>query len=284
MTSYSKFCYKSFGSLIKPLRKYFLDVKSDLRIAHLTFTLDEYLSMAFFTAFLTFLLEIIILSFIFGLFFDPIVSVSLSTTLSFGISGIIFFFFYSYPRMLSKKREDEIDKKLPFATSYMAALSAGKALPLFIFSTIARFKEFGEVAKSAGNIARNITFFGLNSVEAMRKEASETPSKNLRELLWGMATSVASGTDLAIFLREKADLFMSEYRRKIVRFSQELSMYIEIYLTLVIAGSIMFTVLTAVMAGAGLDIILVQSFIIFILLPLTSIAFILLVKMRSPTG
>ena len=282
MTSYSRFCYKRFGPLVKPLRKYFLDVKNDLRIAHLTFTLDEYLSMTFFTAFLTFLLEILTLSFIFGLFFDPLSSVLLSTTLSFGISGIVFFFFYSYPRVLSKNRADEIEKCLPFAASYMAALSAGKSLPSFVFGTLARFKEFGEIAKSAGNIARNITIFGMNSVEAIRKEAAETPSRSFRELLWGMATTITMGSDVALFLREKADVLMNEYRRKIVRFSQELSMYIEIYLTLVIAGSIMFTVITAVMAGAGLDVIAVQSFIIFILLPLASILFIILVKSRSP--
>jgi flagellar protein FlaJ len=284
MTSYSKFCFKYFGDLIKPFRKYFIDVKADLRIAGLNFTLDEYLSMAFFTSLLTFLLEIIVMSFIFGLFFNPFVSVSLSTTLAFMLSGIVFFIFYSYPRLLSKKKAEDIDKVLPFASSYLSALAAGKSLPLYLFTTISRFKEFGEVAKTAGKIARNISIFGMTSSEAIKKEAIETPSKDFRDLLWGIHTTITTGTDIRSFLREKTEYLMGEYRRKIRRFSQELSMYIEIYLTVVIAGSIMFIVLTSVMAGAGFDVLTIQSFIIFILLPFVSIAFMLLIKSRSPLG
>lgn len=282
MTTYSRFCYKHFGSMIKPFRKYFLDVRADLRIAGLVFTLDEYLSMTFFTSLLTFLLEIVVMSFIFGLFFNPFISVSLSTTLAFSLSGLVFFLFYSYPRALSKRRAEDIDKTLPFAASYLSAISVSNVVPTTLFSTISNFKEFGEVAKAAKNITRNIKLFGMNFTEAVKREAQNTPSKAFRELLWGINTTLTTGGDLGIFLREKTDSLMSEYRRKIRRYSNDLSMLIEIYLTLIITGSIMFLVLTSIMIGAGFETVLIQSFIVFIFLPIMSTAFMVLIRLRSP--
>lgn len=282
MTTYSRFCYKYFGSMLKPFKKYFLDIRADLKTAGLNFTLDEYLSTMFFTSLFTFLLEIVIMSFIFGLFFNPFISVSLATTLAFSLSGLIFFLFYSYPKTLSKKRAENIDKSLPFAASYLSAISAGNVPPSFLFSTLSNFEEFGEVTRSAKNITRNIRLFGMNFTEAVKREAQFTPSKDFRELLWGINTSIATGTDLGTFLREKTDLLMSDYRRKIRKYSQDLSMFIEVYLTLIITSSILFVVLTSIMAGTGFEVVSLQSFIVFIFLPIMSIAFIFLMKMRSP--
>jgi hypothetical protein len=76
---------------------------------------------------------------------------------------------------------------------------------------------------------------------------------------------------------------MAEYRRKIRKYSQDLSLFTEIYLTLIITGSIFFTVLTSLMAStAGLEIVLIQAMIAFLFLPLISITFLILMKLRSP--
>ncbi|RLF98595.1 MAG: hypothetical protein DRN49_05645 [Thaumarchaeota archaeon] len=283
MGSYSRFCYRWFGEYVRPIRSYFADLHQDLVLAGLNFTLDEYLSMALFTSLLTFMCENITLAFIFGLFFDLPIALTLSFLLAIALSTLILFLFYSYPATLARKKARDMDRVLPFATTYMACVAAGKTEPYYLFSTVGSFEEYGEVAKRFNNIARNIKFFGMNAVDAIKREALRVPSKSFRELLWGIVATLMSGGDLRGYLKERSELYMAEHRRSIQKYSQDLSLFTEIYLTLVITGSIFFVVLTSIMAGtAGLEIVMLQSMIVFVFLPLISIAFIVLMKLRSP--
>ena len=286
MTTYSRFCYQLVGDYIKPIKNYFLDLRDDLHAARMKFTLDEYLSMAVFTSVLVFVMEMIGMSVIFGILFgNPIPALLMATTLSMGFSGAIFFFFYVYPSTVKSKIAENIDNLLPFATSYMSAIAAGKTQPIFLFKSIADFGEYNEISKAAKTIVRNVEMFGMNFSEAVKREALRTPSKNFRELLWGINTTLSSGGDLRSFLKEKTDELMAEYRRTIKRYSQRLSFLIEIYLTLIISGSIFFIVLTSIMATTeGFGIVSIQSLVVFLFLPMISIIFLILIKTKSPTG
>ena len=283
MTSYSRFCYRMMGEYVIPLRKYFLDIKTDIQTAGMSFTLDEYISMAVFTAMVLFISETAALAFIFGLFFNIFVSVALSLTLSFSMSVMLFFVFYSYPKTVSHSRADQIDRVLPFAVSYMSAIASGNTPPYYMFKTISRISDYGEVSKEAGSIASNMKMFGMNFSDSVKRESSRTPSKNFKEILWGINTTISSGGNVKTYLREKSDLLIDDYRRKIRKYSQDLSMLVEIYLTVIIVGSIFFIVLTSIMGGeGGLSMIMIQSFIVFVFLPLMSLGFIMLIKLRSP--
>lgn len=286
MTSYSRFCYTILGEYIKPIRKYFFDLKNELQEAGFHYTLDEYLSMAIFTSILVFVVETILLSFIFGIITKNVISaILLAFALSSGFSGIIFFLFYSYPTVIKSKISEEIDRILPFATSYMSAIAAGKTRPILLFKGISKFKDYGAISKAASNIVRNVEMFGMNFADATKREALRTPSKNFREVLWGINTTLASGGDLKSFLREKANTLMGNYRREIRRYSQRLSLFIEIYLTLIITGSIFFIVLTSIMASTGgFEVVTIQSFLVFLFLPIVSIMFLILIKTKSPLG
>ena len=283
MTSYSRFCYTILGSSITPLRKYFIDIKADMQTAGMNFTLDEYLSMALFTSIILFVIESAVLSFIFGIFFNPLIAVSLALTFSFSISVMIFFFFYSYPKTISKSRGDQIDKVLPFAVSYMSSIASGDTPPYYMFKTISEIKEYDEVAKQAASIARNMKMFGLNFSDAIKRESARTPSKSFREILWGINTTITTGGDLRMYLKEKADILIDDYRRRIRKYSQDISMLVEVYLTVIIVGSIFFMVLTSIMSDAGSSFMAsIQSFIVFLFLPLASIGFIMIIRTKSP--
>ena len=113
------------------------------------------------------------------------------------------------------------------------------------------------------------------------------PSKEMKEVLWGILSTIRAGGNLSIFLREKSKSLLEGYRRKLYEFSHNLTIYIEIYLTALVIGAIFFTVLTAVMsgiAGGGTTILFLQFFLIFVVLPVVSIVFVLLIKSASPGG
>jgi flagellar protein FlaJ len=282
--SYASFCFSVFGNISRAISPYFTDIKKDLQKAGMTYTVDEYLSMGFLTATLTFVVEVIMLSFIFGFIVEPLLAVLMSLLLSIAISGMIFFLFYSYPATVSKTKSKKIRKLLPFAVSSLATISSSKVPPFVFFKTISNFKEYGEIAKEAENIVRDVELFGMTTSAAIKKQAKRSPSKEFRELLWSTNTIMNSGGDLTSFLKQKGEEMMADYRRQIRKYSQDLSLYVEIYLTLIITGSIFFIVLSSIIStlSVGIENVLLQSFIVFILLPVLSIGFIVIIKSAAP--
>jgi len=283
--SYVNLSYRFFGRISRSIQNSFLDVREDLQMANISYTLEEYLSTALFTTVLAFVLETISLSFLFGILrFSVITSMLLSVTLSVTISGILFFLFYSYPATVSKTRQTKIKKILPFCVSYLATISSSRLPPIVLFRALASFKEYGQIAEEAANIARDVDVFGMTFSAAVKKQAKRSPSTEFRELLWGINSLIASGGDLSFYLKQKSEEMMNDYRRRIRKYAQDLSLFVEIYLTLIITGSIFFIVLSSIISAisGGLGTIFIQAFVVFILLPALSIGFILIIKSISP--
>ncbi|MBI2232473.1 MAG: type II secretion system F family protein [Candidatus Aenigmarchaeota archaeon] len=285
MVSYVSVSHKFFGGLSRYLKGYFLDIQDDLQMANIPYTLEEYLSVAVFTTAATLLIEAALFGFIFGLLnFSIIVNMLLSFTLAATVSGLLFFLFYSYPITKAKTRGNKIKKLLPFAVAYLAAMSSSKLPPITMFKTLSQFKEYGTVSEEANNVVQDVEAFGMNFSTALKRQAKRTPSAELRELIWGINTVSSSGGDLTSYLSQKSDEYMNDYKRKIRKYSQDLSLFVEMYLTLVISGAIFFIVLSSVVSSISGDIttIIIQTFVVFILLPLISLGFIVLVKSISP--
>ena len=96
ISNYAILSFKTFGGLSKTIRPYFVDIQQDLQKGSIKYTLEEYLSMAIFTVFITFFIEAISFAFIFGLLgFSPVVAAFLGFTLSITLSGFVFFLFYA---------------------------------------------------------------------------------------------------------------------------------------------------------------------------------------------
>jgi archaeal flagellar protein FlaJ len=285
MINYVDMSYRLLGNTVKSIKPGFLDIKDDLQRASINLTLEEYLSTAIFTTVLTFVAENVLLAFIFGFLTQPVTAVLMSLTLSSTISGLLFFLFYTYPATAAKSRGSNIKKVLPFAVSYLATIASSKLPPINMFETLSRFKEYGNIADEAGYISRDVNVFGMTFSSALKREAKRTPSKEFGELLRGINTVIYSGGDLNIYLQQRAEEFMNDYRRKIRKYSQDLSLFVEVYLTLIITGTIFFVVLSSVMSAisGGLDTIMIQTFVVFILLPLLSVGFVVIVKSISPT-
>lgn len=267
---------------------YFSSIEPDLQKSDISLSLAEYIYAVIFSSFLIFILEFPLLAFILSFFIrNMLVAFLLSFTITSFISLTAFFIFYSYPSVISARRRKNIDGALPFATTYMATVSGSRAPPITMFKVLSQFDEYGEVAKEARKIYRDVTVFGMNLVDAMRKIASRTPSAQLKELLWGMTNVLSTGSDMPTFLREKSKGFMQDYRRSLEGYSQRLSVLIEIYLTVLIVGSIFFVILSSIMSifstEMGLLLSFLQFMIIFLIMPAVSVGFIILLKTISPS-
>lgn len=285
MPNYAAIAHRTFGGFSKYVKTYFADLQEDLQKAGIKYTLEEYLSIAIFTTFIFFFIEAAVFAFIFGLIGINVFTASaLGLTLAVALSGLLLFLFYSYPITASKTRGGRITKILPFAVSYLATMSSSRLPPIAAFRTLAKFEEYGEVSKEAREIVQNVDVFGMTFSNAIRRQARRTPSSEMRELFWGIDNVTSSGGNLTEYLEKKAETLMGDYRRKIRKYSQDLSLFMEIYLTLIITGSIFFIILSSIVAAlsGGLGTIAIQTFIVFILIPLISMGFIVLIKSISP--
>ena len=282
--------YKGISSAV--LSKYvepqipkFRHLQLDLRMANLPIMLREYLSIVFFTALLAFALAfpisfvimmLLMKSALLGLVFGLLLAIGA------GIGG--FAVALEYPAAVASDRKRNIENSLPFAVLYMNTISGTGAPPALMFKLLANFKEYGEVSIEAQAIVEDREVMGQDIQVALERAAERTPSAQLKDIFWSMITTIVRGGDMKELLEEKSNLLMSAYKRKIEEYTNTLSMFVEIYITLVIVGSIFSIVMITIMGAiSGFESFKgIAQAIVYIFLPFVSIMFIGLLKATSP--
>ena len=127
---------------------------------------------------------------------------------------------------------------------------------------------------------------GVFMHEALGHAAERTPSDNLKDLLWGIKSTITSGGDLKEFLNQKSKGFAQEYRRKLEEFTRTLSIYLEMYITVIIVGTIFVLVLTTIMSLVGgftSQLQTIQMLMIIIGIPFITFIYVIMLKSVSPT-
>ena len=288
MGVYTKTAMRMFSQLTDKVLPYFLDIKLDLKKARMRISLQEYISNAILTSFLIFICEIVILSFIFGLVLQSFLFGFITAfTASIFLSVIFFYAYLNYPKIIIKERAKNIDSNLPYASLYLATI-AGSKLPLHkTLEVFAKFSKHGQLKEEISRITNEIDAFGIDVNTALERAIERTPSKDLKELLWGILSVNRSGGDVDVYLKEKSKTYVAEFRRRLFEFSRQLAIFLEVYITAVILGAVFFTILTSIMggiAGGAGNVIIIQFILIFIFIPLISVAFIVLIRAMSPGG
>ncbi|RLJ02856.1 MAG: hypothetical protein DRP11_02465 [Candidatus Aenigmatarchaeota archaeon] len=286
---YVKKSYQIFAPILEPYLQYFESLRPDLRKAGIPYNLREYLSMAVMTVLVVFIIEFPLLSFITTFMFgNPPVAILFSLTISIGFSAMFFLFFYIYPSLQIGNRRKKIDYALPFATIYLATTSGSRMPPQNMFKVLLEFEGDSEMGKEARKIVRDTELLGISVIDSIKRVATESPSDSFSELLWGMSTTISTGGNLSMYLHEKAKSLMKEYKLRLEKYSSTLGTIVEMYLTLVVVGSIFFIIMSSIMSSFGMGgsmeelLIIAQFFVIFLGLPAINAGFIMLIKSLSP--
>lgn len=276
--------FKLFGRLLAPYLDYFDSLEIQLRATRMKISVHEYMCLASFGSIIVFIASLIA-----GSIFIPFItlhapfSFTLSIILSFVAAVATFMVAFYYPNMKAKSMKSRINRSLPFTTAHMAAIASSGINPAEIFRVLS-LKE-GEIGKESKAIYNDVRMFGMGVSAALTKAANRTPSPEFAELLWGMISVITSGGDLENYLAEKTRGFMTAYRRILDDYSKQIYLYTEIYITLIIVGTLFFIVLSSIMSPlTGGGALFIQTFLVFIFTPLLSIGFIILLKGLSPTG
>jgi flagellar protein FlaJ len=146
----------------------------------------------------------------------------------------------SYPSIVARGRKTRIDLDLPYALTYMQALSTTMTMYEVIRKVYEEVDLFGEVSREFGIIVRNVELFGQDLTTALRDHQRYTPSDSFRELLNDLVLLTDSGGDLTSFLAAKSTFYRDMAEREM-----ELTLQImaEVYVTAFVAGPIAVIIL-----------------------------------------
>jgi flagellar protein FlaJ len=286
--------YNAFKPIIEPIfLPFFRDVEPILKKAGINKDLREFVGEAFFYS-IAISVIFAFMGFAVGLALTmlmknpKIIFVGIVLALVGGLIGFVMgiMFFRAYPSLMISARGKKIDNSLYLATIYMATISTSGANPLSLFTLLAKYKEFSEISKDAQDIVRYVKGLGLDLPTALHVKASQSPSREWRELLEGLRSILVEGGDMESYLYEKARQYIQEFKRKLVEYTNVMQVILELYITLIIVGVVFVMILTtimgSIMGGGSKMMSQIQLLIVVVFLPAATLMFVFLLKAMNP--
>ncbi|MFA6332311.1 MAG: type II secretion system F family protein [Methanoregula sp.] len=143
-----------------------------------------------------------------------------------------------YPQIIAHGRKTRIDLDMPYAISYMQALSTTMSPYEIIRKVYEEHDMFGEISKEFGMIVRDVELFGDDLNAAMKNLQRTTPSTNLRDFLNDLAIVFDSGGNVATYLGAKTEYYRDQAKQELELTLKTIEIMAEVYVTAFVAGPI----------------------------------------------
>jgi flagellar protein FlaJ len=306
MNSFERLCFNLLGARMKTRREHYSQLRSDLLSARLKTPFEVYVSTALVTSAIVGLAAAVVFGTITWVFRLPslitfkgsapalLAGLPASSLLILGslfvtifsllvAGGLTYLVFMVYPGIAAGNRRRNIDASLPYAINYITSMSTAGITPAEVFRLLGDSPIYGESSVEARYVAREIDIFGRDLIDALRVVSSSTPSKRMKEFLQGAMASISSGGNLTGYFRTKADQYSLENRQTQKLFLDTLGLIAESYVTAMVAGTLFLIILQSIMSVlSGDNRPLFLYAIIYIVIPLGSIAFIVMISSMTP--
>ncbi|HEX3001684.1 MAG TPA: type II secretion system F family protein [Methanoregula sp.] len=305
MNSYERFCFNLLGKRMKEKRDDYAQLKNDLISARFKTPFEVYLSTAVVSAVIVGIGTAVVLGLITWVTRLPTliqykgavplfmtfltanalvlgtIFITVFSLLVFG--GLTFAAFLLYPGIEAGNRRRNIDASLPYAINYVTSMSTAGITPAEVFRLLGDSPIYGESSVEARYIAREIDIFGRDLIDALRLVSASTPSKRMKEFLQGAMASISSGGNLTDYFRTKADQYALENRQTQKQFLDMLALIAESYVTAMVAGTLFLIILQSIMSVlSGDNRPLFLYAIVYIMIPMGSIAFVVMISTLTP--
>lgn len=289
-----RYNYKSISNIIftgmsNKMDLYFNPLKDALESSSIEVLPKTYITLSLSASFFAAACSVMIILFEAGIIYIGPIALALGLTLVPIVSFLLVFsLFYMYPFQRVHEKALDINTNLPFAINHMSAIASAGVPPVKCFEMIAEFKEYGEVSSEAKNIVRRINVLGEDITQSIKYTAQNTPSRDFKELLFGILSVIQSGGNLKEYLNEMAEMALFNYKLSRKKYINSLSTYADIYTAILIAAPLFLVTILAVMnmvpgqGIAGISIIYFMSIGIYVIIPGLNIAFILFIMYTQP--
>ncbi len=200
------------------------------------------------------------------------------------LGGITYFLFLIYPGFKAGERKGSIDKNLPYAVTFMYALSRGGMNIIEIMRSLSKCTDtYEEAAWEMDVILRDMDYFGNDLRTALQNICEITPSENFRNLMYNLLTVIDSGGDISVYLRDKSEHYLARAKIEQKGFLETLGLLAESYVTAFVAGPlfiIILGVMMAIMTPGGSNIMIYA--IIYAVIPIGSMMFVVMISIITP--
>lgn len=305
MNSFERFCFGILGDRMKERRSEFYSLRMNLLAARIQTPIEAYISTATVSSYIAGLLAGLFAGIIGLLLGLPLVILSsgfapiqlyayydafsaalfiilfLLTVLI--VKSIVYNIFLIYPGIKAGDRKRKINATLPHAINYIMAMSTAGITPVQVFRLLSENDIYGEAAAEASYIVREIDIFGKDLVDALRNTSLVTPSSRMRDFLQGAMATISSGSDITEYFRTKAEQYALENRQQQTLFLDTLGLISESYTTAMVAGTLFLIILQSIMSVIGGESTPMMLYaVIYIIIPLGSIMFVVLISSMTP--
>jgi flagellar protein FlaJ len=284
------FAYQLVGGRSSWVFPLFNDLEGNLKNSGMKTNFKAYVSTAILGSLLISTLVMFVVTSLLFFIFD--LSLLLSILFGVGLSllagALTVIGFYSYPSYRADNLKRALENDLPFTTGYMSILAGAGVPPDFIWRSLAQVETSQAISNVAKNVVRDVELFGFDAISALENVSKRTPSERFKEMVEGFISVVHSGGNLVRYLRNRSQQYMKLKQIALKRFSDTLAVLAEFYVTLMVAGSLIFVVMLSVMSmlgGGGIgqfDSRLLLQLLTYLGLPIGSIIFLIIIDVTSP--
>jgi len=281
--SWLKILLRPFLGLGKIIGKIFPGLEFDLVEADLNLNVAEYTTAAFFNSIVYFVVFFLL---IFGLSFriaarDLVYSLFLSLGVAVGLFILFFIILMRYPKVLSGKRAENVDKTLLFALKdLLLQVSSGVSI-YNSFVNISQAK-YGLVSDEFRLAAQEINT-GIDMEKALENMTKRTKSTYLRRSLWQLVNTLKVGASLEGALKTIIEDLTRDQKSKIKDYAKELNLWTLLYMLFAVAIPTLGVTMLVVLSGfAGFGVSGGTFTFLVIVVIIIQIAIIGFIKTRRP--
>lgn len=189
---------------------------------------------------------------------------------------------YIWPKLKAGGRRRKINRTIPYATTFMFALSRGGMNFIEILEKLAESEEiYGEISREVRPIIIEIEYFSRDLPQALYIAGKRTPSEKFQGFTEDLIGVIDTGSDLTGFLEDKSEQFLDESEQDQKNFIEFLELLGEVYVTAFVAGPLFLLIITVVMSMLGGTSIVQLYGIVYLLLPIMNVLFFLFIDTIS---
>lgn len=241
-----------FGGAADVFGDVFLDLQDDLEQADADVLYRTYVAEMFMGAFLAMFAGIGLATVVSVTYSLPTVFILVAfAVLPLTLAILVMLGMYLYPAWKARDRARDINRNIPFALNHMSAIAGSGVPPSSLFELLVNFEEYGEISNESDEVVTRVKVFGDDVTTALKDVASKTPSEDLKEVFYGMVSTLETGGDLKDFLDERADRALFDYRMKRQKEIDRLTTFASFYTALLVAAPLFLVTILAVLETIG---------------------------------
>ena len=274
--------YRYLGTKMQKVMPYFTDLGFTMQKGGLKISLQSYVSML---VLLSSMSTIISFAVVASIVYVAGAAVWLALLYAFGsgilLGSMVFAILYFLPSMLAVNRGKRMDLELPYVASHMSILATAGIPPTRMFKLLEDTRTTPEVASDANEVVRDVEVLGHDIMTALEAERDRSPSQVFSDVLEGLVATIRSGGNLKNYLLDATHTIMDLRRIAGKQLVENLGVFAETYVSLMIVFPLLVIVMFSVMAliGSGLgglNVTMMMSFITYLIIPVCGAAIIVM--------